>query len=122
MPSASTVCTAAAALAGGVAIGVLYGDKIKRLLKGPAKLPPDTKEVPVTGDDKKDFLAVFKVRCCPPALRLGVWRAAPARTTDRSCAVCVLLSSRAGRRSPRRCSHRSRRIRSRRAPPSTSST
>jgi len=58
MPSTSTVCAACAGLAGGVAIGLLLADKKKS--KAPA-LPADAKDVPLTGDDRKDFLAVFKV-------------------------------------------------------------
>jgi len=61
MPSTATVCTACAALAGGVAIGVLYGDKLKKLIKKAPALPADAKEVALTGDDRKDFLSVFKV-------------------------------------------------------------
>jgi len=56
MLNLSPAVTACAALAGGIAIGYYM-----QLLKSPKEptLPADAKEVPVTGDDKKDFLAVF---------------------------------------------------------------
>jgi len=60
MPSAASLCAACASLAGGIAIGMIFGDGLKRLISPSAKLPEGSKEVPLTGDDKKDFLSIFQ--------------------------------------------------------------
>jgi len=56
LSTAGVACVGACTLAGGVAIG--YFMQQLKPSKAPA-LPADAKEVPLTGDDKKDFLAVF---------------------------------------------------------------
>ena len=125
MPSSSAVCTAFAALAGGVAIGVLFGDKLKRLIKTTPTLPADAKEVPLSGDDKKDFLEVFKVRRLLEHAPRGTIGAAIARLRSQLLRrPANTTHTRLVRRrcSPRSWSRASLHTRSLLAPPSTFST